>query len=539
MGAITLNRTITKFTSKIDLSLLVFLVLFLDVKLIVKLVALIFIYILYPNLRTGFGTRYSRLPLFYPAIIVIAVINYFIFSYYSKINYSPVLFTGVIFWLACILASHQVKLAVERNTIQVLENTLLVFFVLNAFVSISNIILIIFETGAINPYRYQGQYQKYFIGTGDYIKGITFDTSTTNAIINSFGVVYFLHKKKEWMVLICMGVLLLTGSNFTNIILVAGFVLLFLFRSDKNQKSILVTCCLLIIVFMGKISPQNDDYISDTFNKYILHKPSSLIAKVKSISPIKSPDSIPASEERKRKVALHTFDSLDKVTVLLSTLPAVVTKPEIPTPSIHSKPFQHIADTTFLQRQLLVFMEKHRSLLPISSGNYGSLPQPGKIIALNQTVNFLLQHPLKIMTGEGVGNFSSKLAFRATALDIAGGYPSGIRYINSDFMTNHLDVYLYYFTKNAGSHSLINNTGSVYDQILSEYGIIGILIFFIFYIWFFLKRYKVLSYGLPVLFLLLCAFFVEYWFEQLSIVILAELLLYMDLKQIKSLDNAQ
>ena len=29
------------------------------------------------------------------------------------------------------------------------------------------------ETGTLNPYTYQGDYQKYFINTGDYIKGIT------------------------------------------------------------------------------------------------------------------------------------------------------------------------------------------------------------------------------------------------------------------------------------------------------------------------------------------------------------------------------
>eukprot|EP01039_Chlorochromonas_danica_P015397 gene15397-18091_t len=42
------------------------------------------------------------------------------------------------------------------------------------------------DAHAINPFRYQGQYQKYFLGTGDYIKGVTFDISTTNAVINAF-----------------------------------------------------------------------------------------------------------------------------------------------------------------------------------------------------------------------------------------------------------------------------------------------------------------------------------------------------------------
>jgi hypothetical protein len=51
-------------------------------------------------------------------------------------------------------------------------------------------------------------YQKYFIGTGDHIRGITFDTSTTNAVLNAFGIVYFLLRKQMVMALLCMAVLL-------------------------------------------------------------------------------------------------------------------------------------------------------------------------------------------------------------------------------------------------------------------------------------------------------------------------------------------
>ena len=428
------------------------------------------------------------------------------------------------------MASHQLRLAVERNTIQVLENTLMVFFLLNACLSIANLVIIMIDSGAINPYRYQGQYQKYFIGSGDYIKGITFDTSTTNAIINSFGVIYFLEKKRVGMMLLCMVILLLTGSNFTNIILVVTFALLFLFRSTKNQKSLMVACCLPLIFFMGKISPQNNDYINEIFNRYVLHKYPSTLANIKPLQLIARPDSTLTPNEKRKKLALLYLDSLDKLAVLTHDTTSTI-KPEIATPSIHSKPFQHIADTTTLQWQLISFVQKHQNLLPLSTGNFTSLPQPGKLIALRQTATFFQQHPAKLLTGAGIGNFSSKLAYRATALDISGGYPHKLGYISTDFIKNHLDVYLYYFTQNSGSHSLINNTGSVYDQLLSEYGIIGLALFFIFYVWFFLKRYKVLTYGLPIIFLLLCAFVVEYWFEQLSIVILAELMLYMDMKK--------
>ena len=73
----------------------------------------------------------------------------------------------------------------------------------------------------------------------------------------------------------------------------------------------------------------------------------------------------------------------------------------------------------------------------------------------------------------GIGNFSSKLAFKATGLNIAGGFPQKFTYMNSAFISNHLDLYLYYFTKEDGLHSITNNPNSVYDQLISGVWIIG------------------------------------------------------------------
>ena len=133
--------------------------------------------------------------------------------------------------------------------------------------------------------------------------------------------------------------------------------------------------------------------------------------------------------------------------------------------------------------------------------------------------------------GSGMGNFSSKLAFRTTGMKIAGGYPQKLKYMNADFVSNHLDLYLYYFTKADGLHSLINSPNSVYNQLLSEYGLLGLLAFFIFYLGFFIRQIKKLTYGIPLLFLLSGIFFVDYWFEQLSMVVFFELLIFLNIKE--------
>jgi hypothetical protein len=193
-----------KILNYADWKLLLFLVIFLDVKLAVKIAAIIIIYLLQFNFRFGFGFKKSRLPLFYLIVIGIGFIGLILNKGYENANYLIVFLTGIFFWGLCLLAVHQVKLLVEDNDVGKIHNTILVFFVINAVLSFCNIAHIMWETGAINPYTYQGEHQKYFIGAGDYIKGLTFDTSATNAILNAFGVIYFLYKKKPAMVFICM-----------------------------------------------------------------------------------------------------------------------------------------------------------------------------------------------------------------------------------------------------------------------------------------------------------------------------------------------
>ena len=190
------SAQIDKTFKTIDWKLLLFLILFLNVKLVVKLAAILLIYLLQFNFRFDFKIRNSRLPIFYLVVIGIAIFNWIFTAGFTNLNYSIAFLSGIFCWILCILALHQVKLCVEQSSEPVIHCTIIAFFLLNALISISTYIIIVIKTGAINPYLYQGEYQKYFIGTGDYIKGISFDTSTTNAVLNGFGVIYFLSKKE-------------------------------------------------------------------------------------------------------------------------------------------------------------------------------------------------------------------------------------------------------------------------------------------------------------------------------------------------------
>ncbi|WP_259068659.1 hypothetical protein HDF24_07095 [Mucilaginibacter sp. X4EP1] len=533
-----------KLLNQVDWQLLLFLLLFLNVKLAVKIPAIIIIYLLQFNFRFGFSLKNSRLPLFYPLIIILAFVGLLVNGIHGQPSYMAVFFTGIAFWLLCLLAIHQVKLSVERNSAEVLHKTILVFFVLNAIVSFYNIGIIIWEIGNINPYRYQGQYQKYFIGTGDYIKGLTFDICTTNSVLNAIGVIYFLNRKNAVMVLVCMAVLLLTCSNFLNLVLLLILAGIFLFKSTRDQKSLILICFMFLVVFMVKGSPQNNNYTIQTF-KNIIHPPRPPFAEV----PVAAvSDSNTGPDAPKRAIAKKYLDSIKRLNEAALNIPLQQAKQNIPQtglgrlvivgPDINTPPYQTPTDTSNEQRLLLAFINNHKNSLALSGKDVYLPGLPGKAIGVVQTVMFLKLHPIKMLVGDGVGNFSSKLAFKATGLGFTGGYPAKYAYISNEFLLNHLDVYLNFFSKRAELHSLTNSPNSVYDQALAEYGVAGLLVLLIFYLGFFVKHYKSLTYGIPLLLLLMAVLFIDYWFEQLSVIVFFELLLMLNIKETTTLTSA-
>lgn len=535
-----LKSPISAEFEKIDWKLLIFLLLFLNFKLIIKIFALVLIYLLRPDFKLGFKIKDPRLPLFYIIVPAVAVLNWAIYGMAGNLNYSLVLLTGVLFWMFCILAIHQVKLAVEKNDPEVLHKTILVFFIINALISLGIYGGIVWETGAINPYRYQGNYQKYFIGTGDYIKGLTFDTSTTNAVISGLGVIYFLLRRENIPAVVSMVILLLTGSNFTNLLLCCTLLYLFFFQSHKDQKSIIVVCFALLITFLVKISPQNNRYVATAYEKIFNLKRTPEKDTKAGVPVTEKPDSILTDAERKQKFAQLYLDTINislskritkqtRVATLLKN--DAMARPVIPGDSIHTPSFQHRNDTNLAEKKLIQFIENNTDKMRISSHAVSTTRLPGKAIALQQTYYFLKKHPFKILTGAGLGNFSSKLAFRATCMNLSGGYPLRFAYINEDFKANHLDLFLFYFTDKDDYHSVMNSPNSTYDQLLSEYGLTGLISFAFFYIGFFVRQMKLRSLAVPVILFMLGAFFIEYWFEQLSVVVFFELLVLLNIKE--------
>ncbi len=236
---------------------------------------------------------------------------------------------------------------------------------------------------------------------------------------------------------------------------------------------------------------------------------------------------------RKEKIAILFLDSMEREKIKRNTPGAkidensVLNRPQIPQDSIHEPFYQSRLDTSMLQRQLISFIRSSHSdtNLNIPEGS------AGKIIGLRQSLEFLIKHQDKLITGDGVGNFSSKLAYKATGLRIAGSFPAALAYSSTDFLKNHFLLYANFFTKPSESHSIVHNPASVYDQLLTEYGLAGILTFSAFYLGFFLRQGKNISYGIAALAILLAFFLIDYWFEQLSAVVLFELITFINIKE--------
>ncbi len=532
---IKFRNYIRDYLKDTDLVLLIFLLLFLNVKIIVKLLALIFIYIVRPSFQFGFRFKNSRLPLFYPVVLLIGLVNYFLLAGFTNINYSISFLTGIAFWVFCILAIQQVKLATERSTVAQVHRAIILFLLLNVTVSGINLMRIIIETGEWNPYTYQGLYQKYFIGTGDYIKGITLDTSTTNAVLNAFGVFYFLTRQKFFAALLCMAALLLTCSNFVNLTVILVFIYCLLFQGTRDQKSIIVVCIAMLVIFMAKISPQNDDYAIRTFEKIFKGRVSQKLNPV--FIPIElRPDSILSADEKKYKLAKILLNNWaatidEKSSNLRADKNLTLARPSLPVANIHTAPYQHKQDSSAARLQVIHFAMRFGRDTSTQLVNAQKLP--GKLLAAKQTADYFAAHPSRIILGTGMGNFSSKLAFRTTGLQVAGGYPERFIYINDDFRNNQLAIFLDYFGKDSGFHSITNTPNSVYVQLLSEYGVAGLLALFFLYGWFFAKNAQRKSYVILILLIVTAVFFADYWFEQLSILVLFELLVFLHQKEKK------
>lgn len=531
-----LYREIRAYFTKVNWLLLLFLVLVLNVKLVIKIAALVIITIYRYRSVTWKNIRRQHLLYFYFGIVAIGLLN-LIFNFGSVApNYSIVFLFGVGLWMAAAAASFHLFEIIQNEKKEILHNTFTSFFVLHFSVVLLNLLRIMIECRSINPYTYKGLNQKYYLSTGDHLPGITWDSPVATALISAFALLYFLQRRQFALSLIAALCLSLIGSNLTNIFLAIVLAFVFIFRSDRIQKSFIVMQISILIIFLVRVSPRDNEYLGRVVYG-IVSKTYDLPQKNESIEFIKTqPDSLLDPTDLNRKAAQLSIDSVNAIRARsmasrFSVEPQLVIKKDT---AIVDKGFYQFKAQPSIEdriRRYTAFMHEHYTTLQTDSLKaYYDWNKPGKWIAYLELYHFLKAYPGKILMGAGIGNFASRTAFKATTLGMAGSYPEKYRYIHPSFLNNHLYLYLYYHSQDQMKHAAANTPDSAYSQLLGEYGMLGMLCFLVLYVGYFIRRLRFMSYGLPLLLLLMMALSVEYWFEQLSVVILFEALLFLDIK---------
>ncbi len=519
------------YISSVDWLLLAFLILFLNVNTKLKLVAIALIVIANFDFKFKLKFKENRIPLFYFLIIVLSVIQ--VLFHYEKWSqkFFIISFLGIIFWGISLLVVHQMKSFVERRDGVKIHNAITLFFILNIIISLFNLGQIMIETGVLNPYTYMGLGSQYYMSTGDYIQGIFFNASIVNMFANLFGCFYFLYNRQLVLALLCLIISLLTTSNVGVLILLVALIILF-FNHSKLRKTVAILFLGIIVVFYARISPDNLNY----FTKTLLNKKENVI-KTQQQQAIQN-SQLEAERENKIKEYLASKESIEIKRDSSTNKPSVNIRKEL-------KKIEHDKMITPIKKEVAQSkLVKQTHLISMNEQLYGSTLKefeknkyPGKLISYFQTVEYNTSSIEHFLIGSGAGRFSSKLAFSISGYSSLDGEKRFLNKIVEDitpeFKENNLSIYAYFWSQGEEKHSVTNSPFSFVNQILGEYGVIGLGLFLCFYVWFFAKSYRALTYGKIILPIFLMMLFTDYWFEDFTTVILFELMMFIDLKKIE------
>ena len=174
------------------------------------------------------------------------------------------------------------------------------------------------------------------------------------------------------------------------------------------------------------------------------------------------------------------------------------------------------------------FQYAYELLVQVAEGNLVARKLPAHL----QTLSYITSGPKELLLGAGMGNFSSRLAF-LTAGEYTDWYPSGLIYRHELFTQNHFPLWNHKILKQpiVGIDGTMNQPFSVYNQILGEYGLLGFALFLIFYVGFFMRKWKLFPpYCRALFFFMLGFLFLDYWFEFFSTLVVFEWIMLLAMK---------
>lgn len=153
-----------------------------------------------------------------------------------------------------------------------------------------------------------------------------------------------------------------------------------------------------------------------------------------------------------------------------------------------------------------------------------------KIVSFKQTAGQLFSDLDNFIFGSGGGKYSSRTAF-LTSGDYVSWFPENYSYMSTDFERDHYSLWNSKLLSLPYMDGTANQPFSFYNKIFGEYGILGFSIFIFFYLSKFLRNFPYLSYGKPLILLMLAYFILDYWYEYFTVILFYELFLQLDVRK--------
>lgn len=473
-----INALVIKFNrfSRLNLTLLLILCIVTQHSFLLKILGLAVVVLLNISSLKGFSLK--KIPAFYFLIICIEVFKFICLNESYGFPHLSQFLVGISYWVASLLICYLLYDTVEKG--ENISRTLNVIAILNFAFSIFQLLKICMIEHVANPYN-TGHMHPYGISSGDLINGLFHGVHLTNAFVSLFLIVYYTNKKKLFYVGICLISLLLTGSNYATIILLVALGVLFINNKSIHQKLIISGVVCVSVVFYWFITPLNAEYM------------------------------------------------LQKMLHISATMPNA--KRDIETENSEIKNGYREVAVADTNRPYDVAATK-KILVKDTAAMFDFVKQPGKMRSYYQTKAFLTSSVAHFLFGAGMGGFSSKLAFNSSGVMEGSSLNKYLpKYETPYFKANHKALYAYLKTQHVMFHSESNRPFSVYNQLAGEYGIIGLILFVGFYLWYFFKRIRKSTFALPIFVSLFFMFNIDYFIESLSILLVFELLMFMDIKE--------
>ncbi len=391
------------------------------------------------------------------------------------------------------------------------------FFALNILATLVQFGGLIIESGHLMPYWFYDSGLKYGASTGDRLPGIFMNNSLNNAAVMLLGVLYFITRGQRAWTAACVLVLLMCTSNVATFGMIALLLLLFVFGSGRRLRGSVALTILFTTFLYPAISPQNFKYVETVTARLFAPSKPFIAAE----NPVQ--DTILAQPDTAQTVAYTPKRSLSLQVpeAIYRNMPAELASLREYSRHMPKPAWSYLA---LEPDAIRLYFRRWYGVAPDSTllAAYG---KPAKLFAIRQTIGFLNTSAAYWMAGAGMGNFSSKLAVKMTGLGLQGSFPDKRIYISRPFLEYHFYTLMYVFSRDVKEHSVINMPGGSYVQLAGEYGLAGLLLFAGLYLGWFWLRCRTYKGGRWMMLALLGLFWLDYWFEVMTITVVLELLL--------------